>query len=79
MLCMESKRCPKMDGGQIMKILEQKNIVSLFKKHPPHPTKTKFHSCGDGLCVMVRNAEVGGAYRFLGKMNHLILNQNLDG
>ena len=55
-----------------MKILTQREVNSLPKKHPPHPTETKFHSCGDGLTIKVRSQKDGGAYRFCGKMNHPI-------
>ena len=55
-----------------MKILNQRDVNSLIKKHPPHPTETKFHTCGDGLTVKVRSEKDGGSYRFFGKMNHPI-------
>ena len=55
-----------------MKILNQRDVNSLLKNHPPHPTETKFHTCGDGLTIKVRSEKDGGSYRFFGKMNHPI-------
>ena len=55
-----------------MKILNQRDINSLLKKHPPLPAETKFHTCGDGLTVKVRSKKDGGSYRFFGKMNHTL-------
>ena len=55
-----------------MKILNQRDVNSLLKNHPPHPTETRFHSCGDGLTIKVRSEKDGGSYRFFGKMNHPI-------
>ena len=60
-----------------MRILSQRDINSLQKKHPPHPTETKFHTCGDGLTVKVRSEKDGGSYRYMGRMNHPITKRRI--